>query len=212
MVFEILFLVGLVGFLAMAGLGMVHGHGDGHGHGGHHAGHGHAGHGHAGPGHDHGHHGDLGTHSPGLGNEILHTLPLLFSPMNLFSMALAMGATGVLLKDKLTGPILWLAAIAGGLLFTFLLIRPMMNLILNFATKPSQGLASQLAHAAEAISNFDANGQGLIRVTVDGEVKQLLATLDPLERERGVTISKGEEVMIAEINADRGTCVVIRET
>ncbi len=154
----------------------------------------------------------MGTHSHGLGNEILHTLPLLFSPMNLFSMALAMGATGVLLKDKLTGPILWLAAIAGGLLFTFLLIRPMMNLILNFATKPSQGLASQLAHAAEAISNFDANGQGLIRVTVDGEVKQLLATLDPLERERGVTISKGEEVMIAEINADRGTCVVIRET
>lgn len=123
-----------------------------------------------------------------------------------------MGATGILLRDHISGPLLWGAAIAGGIMFTFLLVRPMMRLILNFASKPSQGLAGQLAHPAEAVSNFDNHGRGLIRLTVDGEVKQLLATLDPFEMERGVSIVKGELVMIAEIDTERGTCVVIRET
>lgn len=192
----------------MMGLGLMHGHGDGgHAHG---DGHGHAS--------DHGghiadgHHGHGHTDGHGFGDSILHGLPLLFSPVNLFSMALAMGATGIFLKDRLTGPLIWTAAFFGGILFTFLLIRPIMRLVLSFASKPSEGLQGQLAQPAEAISNFDESGRGLIRVNVDGEIKQLLATLDPLELERGVTVRKGEQVVVAQINEAKGTCVVIRET
>ncbi len=208
MIFETLFLIGLIGFLAMASMGALHGHGHEHSsnahdssanhHGGHHT--------------PNAHHGDNhgGHHADGT-MKVLQGIPFLFSPMNLFAWSLAAGAAGVLLKRQFEGAALWALVVTAGLLFTFALVRPMMRLILNFASKPSEGLEGQVSKQAEAISAFDAQGRGLIKIVLDGEVKQLLATLDPLEKKNGLAVNKGDRVYISSIDPDKGTCVVIGE-
>ena len=47
----------------------------------------------------------------------------------------------------------------------------------------------------------DANGCGLVAVDVDGQVVQLLATLTPDERARGIRVHSGDTVRIAEVDA-----------
>ena len=61
---------------------------------------------------------------------------------------------------------------------------------------------------ARAVTGFDANGNGLVAVDVDGQVVQLLATLAPDDRARGVRIRSGDLVRIAEVDAARGRCTV----
>src|ERR1043166_1319159 len=98
--YELLLLIGGVGFLAMAVLGMVHGGGGGHR--GPAVGHGHT----PAIGHGHGHAGHIGKgfHLPkgGEAGKMLKYrgpgLLALLSPMDIFAMAAGAGAAGVLLK------------------------------------------------------------------------------------------------------------------
>lgn len=232
MVFEILFLVGLVGFVAMALMGALQGHGhhagDGHGHVGGH-GHGHAmdaghhavghhgtvvhhGDAHVGHGHANGHgHSAVGHHDVNIGTKLVQGLPMLLSPMTLFSVSLGMGAVGLLLRNYVPIAMLWVLAALGGIGFSTLIVRPIMNLIMKFVSKPSEGLEGMIAKTAEAASAFDPQGKGLVKMTLDGEVVQLLAILERSERERGVHVARGETVVITEVDAQKGTCIVSRE-
>src|SRR4051812_14052479 len=128
--YELLLLIGGIGFCAMAVLGMVHGSGGGHR--GPAVGHGHTpavGHGHTPAiGHGHGHAGHVGKgfHLPKnvQAGKMLKArgagLLMLLSPMDLFAMALGAGAAGVLLKGVLAPGLLVYAAIAGALFVNFL--------------------------------------------------------------------------------------------
>lgn len=217
MVFETLALIGFLGFLALVLMGSVHGHGSGHGHA---AAHGHDAH--ALPGH-HAHHGDMGHHThahdhatakghhhgEGQGGPIRFLLWL--SPMNLFSLCLGMGATGMLLQKSLAGVLLWLAAIAGGLFFLFVIVKPWMSVLLKFAAEPSKGLEGTVAQEAEALSAFDQQGRGVVTVTLDGQLVQMLARLDQAELGAGLHIRKGDKLFITSVDAKKGTCVVSGE-
>lgn len=205
--YELLLLIGGLGFLAMALLGMTHG--GGHGHRGPSVGHGH---GHA-IGHGHGHVAK-GIHMPkamkagkmlkGRGSSLL----MLISPMDLFAMALGFGAAGVLLKGLVSpGMLIW-AAIAGALIFNFLVIKPIFMVAMKFVSKPSEGLEGTVALKAQAITRFDEQGKGLVRLTLDGQIVQLLASLDPAERELGESVGKGDEVTVLEVDAKRNACTV----
>lgn len=232
MVYEILLAVGVLGLFAMVLMGMVHGHGgDGHGHAGNGAhghtdfGHGHADFGHAHVGAAHGHadfgHGHAGgTHGGGSENQTqtsVHAGPKVgrnwfaVSPLDLFSMALGAGAVGMALQTMLFVAPLAACAVAGGLAFDFLLVKPLIKFIFKFSSKPSEGLEGMIASPAEAISGFDASGMGLVKLTMDGEIVQLLAQLEKSEHSQGIKVHKGDQVIITEVDAQRGSCRVTRE-
>lgn len=233
----LLFLTGFIGFVAMAILGF--GHGGGH-HGGH-VGHGHAslggadhalGHGHhiagahAHAGANHGaahdtssqaghHDGQQLTKSEADGGPLTAIRGFrpwsLLSPLSLFSLALGGGATGLLLKPFLSANALVFAAIAGALFFNYGVLTPIMNLVMKFVSRPSDGLEGAVAQSAEAITRFDDTGRGLVRLTLDGQNIQILAHLDSTEVEHGTRVMKGDQVLIIEVDPHRNTCRVTKE-
>ena len=210
-------LLGVVGLGAMAVSGLSHGHG-GDAHGGH-GGHGHGGHGHAG---GNGHHGlgDVGhaTH----GHDVSHGSPghhqehgpsgrsvwALMSPRFLFSLALGFGATGELLRPIFGGPILALVAVLGAIAFERILVSPLWNFTMRFASAPATTLEGAITDEATAVTAFDANGQGIVSVELDGQVVQILATLQPNDRLLGTRVRAGQRVRIEDVDPAKNCCTV----
>jgi hypothetical protein len=226
--FLTLFLVGALGFLAMTflGVGRIGGHSSSHS--GSHAGSGHAsGAGHAGVGHAHpgaqsGHHAPSGgarvtspkagsarTQGSGQSNAALRLLASI-SPLEFFTYCLGFGATDLLLQS-MAGSWTLTVAIIGALVFNFVIVKPLMSLLVKYQTPPSIGLEGTVANEAEALSTFDPQGRGLVRLTLDGQLVQLLATLESTEHHRGVVVSKGDKVVILEVDATKNQCRVSRD-
>jgi hypothetical protein len=195
---------GATGLVVMAASGLSHlgaghaghaGH-DGHGHTGHdvHIGHGHAGHGvHAG-------HAHAGEHGDGW-------LQSLLSPRVLFSVLIGFGAGG-LLSESLGGTLQLIAAIVGAVIFEALLVGPLWRFLFRFESRPALTLESAIEDDARAVTAFDASGCGLVALEVDGQIVQLLATLNADERARGVRVRAGDVVRVANVDPARGRCIV----
>lgn len=202
-----------LGVMALSGLAAgghgssAHGHGGGHtaSHAdglsaGHHGGVGHA---HHADGGHHGHH----THSdgPGAASRVLWTIA---SPRLLFSYLFGFGLAGELLRAQLGGALLLAAALVGGIVFERLLVAPLWNFAMRFASKPAETLDTAVAGEATAVTAFDVNGQGIVSVEVDGQVVQILATLQPSDRQLGVRVRAGQRVRIEDVNAAANQCTV----
>jgi len=203
-------------------------HGASHGHAGHgHAGHGHAGHGHAGHGAGHhvAHHGHSGHHAhhgdnphhdlQQAGAHHLHGGLLgrafwaLASPRTAFSVLLGLGATGTLLRGVLGGGIVLLAvSLLGGVALASLVVTPLTRFFERFASAPALTLESAVADEAKATSAFDARGQGLVAVELDGQIVQCLGTLTAEERAAGVRVRAGDRLRIEDVDAARNRCTV----
>lgn len=200
-----------LGTMALSGIvrgGHGHGHG-GHGHGGHDA-HVHDGHGPATQGHGaHGHdaHASSGGRE-GFGSAVGHTLLTLASPRILFSLSLGFGTFGLLLRSVLGGPVLAAAAFGGAVLFERLLVTPLWNLGFRFESKPALTLESCVQGDATAVTGFDAQGQGLIAIELDGQVVQVLGTLQRADRELGVRVRPGARLRVEDVNTARNSCTV----
>jgi hypothetical protein len=227
--------IGGIGLVAMALGGTVR-HGQHHsgssGHAGHngHAGGSHGGHahgGHAHGGHAHSSHGAHATHSHALDSLGAHghshssdshagdghsgatqMLLALMSPRVLFSVCLGLGTTGLLLRNALQGPALFAVAVAGGWAFERFIVRPIWNFTFRFASAPALTLESALMSEATAVTRFDANGQGLIAIEVDGHVVQLLGTLDSTNRAMRAQVLAGARLRIEDVDAPRNRCTV----
>ena len=202
---------GAIGLGAMAVGGLSHGSSGGHG--GAHAGPvGHGGHGLGGHTGAHVAHGQAassaGHHLPASGG---FKWTSLLSPRMLFSVLVGFGATGML-TAFLGEPFQFAAAVAGGLAFETFLVSPLWKFLFRFESRPAVTLESAIEDEAKAVTGFDVNGNGLVSVDVDGQCIQLLATLDPDERSRGVKVRRGDMVRIAAIDAERGRCTVTLPT
>lgn len=199
--------------MAVGGLAHVghHGHG-GHGGDGAHAGHAHAGH------VDTGHHAVLGDHAHaghashshhgGQGHE--HGASWLFSllsPRVLFALLVGFGAGG-LLAAPLGEPWRAGAATLAAVAFEGLLVGPLWRMLFRFESSPAATLESAIEDDARAVMSFDANGQGLVALDVDGQIVQLLATLSPGDRARGARVRSGDLVRVSSIDAARHRCTV----
>ncbi len=187
---------GAVGLGAMAIGGVSHSAG-GHAHVGN--GHGHAGHaGHAShAGHAHGEgHGSTGWN-----------WSALLSPRLLFSAMVGFGAIG-LAAAPLGEPLRAVAAVAGAAAFEAFLVGPLWRFLFRFESRAATTLEGSVEEEARAETSFDANGNGLVSLDVDGQVIQLLATLAPDDRTRGVRVRRGDLVRVAEVDATRGRCTV----
>jgi hypothetical protein len=133
------------------------------------------------------------------------------SPLDLFSLSMGAGATGILLQPYLHPTALGLASAGGALLVTFGIIRPLIGALTRFASRPSEGLEGMIAKEATAATKFDSTGKGLIAVTLDGQIIQVLATLERAEHSNGIQVKKGDCVTITEVDTSRNTCRVTRE-
>ncbi|HEY7027569.1 MAG TPA: hypothetical protein VH438_08195 [Gemmatimonadales bacterium] len=203
-------ILGAVGLGAMAfsGLGShLHLPGHGAGHGGHG---GHAGHseGHAHSGHDIGSHGHIPAPAHHHGTDVSRSLVTFLSPRLLFGWLLGFGAAGLLLRSFLSGPLLALAAVVGGVAFEVLAAGPVSRFFFRFASKPAATLESCIEDEVRALTGFDSNGQGLVAVELDGQIVQVLATLSDKERAAGVRVRSGDRLRVQEVDAARNRCTV----
>lgn len=204
--------VGLVG-MAVGGLGRHGGSGHSAGHSG--AGHAHGGHAHVGQatGHAHvahaGHSGSTGAHAAHP-TTATHSNPLLalMSPRVLFSVCLGLGTAGLLLHDLLGGPLLFAASLGIGILFERLIVAPVWNFTFRFASNPAATLEGSIMDEATAVTAFDRNGQGLIAVEVDGQMVQILGTLEATDRAMNVRVPAGSRLRIQDVDAARNRCTV----
>jgi hypothetical protein len=131
------------------------------------------------------------------------------SPRFLFSLALGAGVVGALLRPLLGGPILFAAAVVGGVAFERVIVSPLWNFAMRFASTPASMLESAVADEATAVTSFDANGQGIVSVEVDGQIVQILATLQPDDRALGGSrIRAGQRVRIEDVDAEKNCCTV----
>ena len=181
---------GATGLAAMAVVGFSHTGHPGHGHAGHgHAGHagdahaGHMAHGHSG----HAHSGHAHSSDAHAGNA--SWMQSLLSPRVLFALMVGFGAGGVLSRP-LGEPWQLGAAILGAAAFEALFVGPIWRFLFRFESSPAVTLESSIEDDARAVTGFDADGCGLVAVDVDGQIVQLLATLTPDDRARGVIIRR----------------------
>ncbi len=180
--------LGLVGLISMALLGFSHG-----GNHGQHSNHSHDLH-----THTHHHASSHGTHD----HSTLSRLLAFVSPRAIFSLALGFGAIGMTVSF-LPKILAVLVAGAGAILFERLLVEPYWNVMFKFASTPAKNLESVKGATATANTNFDANGQGLIELELDGQVRQVLGTL----KDKTTNVSRGQHVRIEAVNSD-GSCIV----
>jgi hypothetical protein len=195
-------------------LGGGHGHAghlDAGGHGlAHGSGHAHAGPAHGGHAHGHGHHGDHGHHhgehgdARAVGNWFLSFL----SPRVLFSILIGVGAAGLLLAGFLPAPLLLPAAIAGGFAFELLAVRPVWNFFFRFGSEPAFTLESAVTDVATAVTGFNRDGEGLVKIELNGEVVQVLARLSPADLASGARVHTGDTLVVEEVDAVRNRCTV----
>jgi hypothetical protein len=131
------------------------------------------------------------------------------SPRILFSLALGFGATGLLIRPFTPDGIGRAAlAVLGAVIFERLIVTPLWNFTMRFASKPALTLESAVADEATAVTSFDANGQGIVSIEVDGQIVQILATLQPTDRSLGVRVRAGQRVRIEDVNAAASRCTV----
>ncbi|GGR33204.1 hypothetical protein [Deinococcus ruber] len=194
--------LGLAGLFSMAVLGLSHGHSPGaHSHApGAHSGS--AGHAHSGL------HLPRGGRHPGTRGAWLSTLA---SPRVLLSLLLGFGLSGLLLTglplhlpEVLTLPL----SAAGSVAFEGLLILPYWNALMRFQSRPARSLGSAVMSRAEAVTDFDRAGSGLVRLEFDGEIRQLLATLERSEQAQGVQVRRGDTVRVEAIDEQLSACTV----
>jgi hypothetical protein len=131
----------------------------------------------------------------------------LLSPRVLFALMVGFGAGGVL-AEPLGEPWRLGAAILAAAAFEALLVGPIWRFLFRFESSPALTLESSVEDDARAVTGFDADGCGLVAIEVDGQIVQLLATLSPADRTRGVRIHSGDTVRVAEVDATRGRCIV----
>src|SRR5581483_8495139 len=180
-----------LGVMALSGLGSHSGAHGGHGQG--HHGFAHLAHKHGtGPHASHGAHASHASHAVHSAAHGLHgahgaargfsakaaaskTFWSITSPRFLFSFLLGFGAAGELVRGVLHEPLQLGAAVVGGVLFERLLVTPLWNFAMRFASTPALTLESAITDEATAVTSFDANGQGIVSIEVDGQVVQCLA-------------------------------------
>jgi hypothetical protein len=176
-------------------------------------GHGHAlGHHHPG-GQTHGGHtvakgSDGAPHGHAVADGASRALLALTSPKIAFSILLGLGTIGIVLRSTLTGIPLFAAALAGGVLFERLIVTPIWNSALRFASAPALTLESCVTDEAKAVTTFDADGHGVVAIELDGQMVQVLGTLQASDRAAGLRVRAGDRVRIEAVDAERNQCTV----
>jgi translation initiation factor IF-1 len=134
----------------------------------------------------------------------------LFSPLTIFSLCFGAGLTGIAVRGTLSPLLTICAAVLGAMVFYGLIVQPLLNLVFRFAARPAETITGIVAKEAEAMGQFDAQGRGIVRAVVDGQVVRLLAHLEPEDRAKGVSILSGDKVVVTSVDTQKNTVRVTR--
>jgi hypothetical protein len=118
------------------------------------------------------------------------------------------GGAGLLLRPVLPEPLLLLTSLGAGLLFEWGLVAPLWRFLFRFASEPAETLESVVTDEATAVTSFDVNGHGLVAVELNGQVVQLLATLNAAERAAARKVRAGDRLRIEAVDDTRNRCTV----
>src|SRR6185436_18128034 len=129
--------------------------------------------------------------------DVRSLLPL--SPLDLFSYCAGAGLGAFLMRPYMQRSWLPLAAILGAILFDLLVTKTILRTMMKVSADPSLGLEGTVATEGVAATNFDENGKGLVRLTLDGQIVQLLATLEAPELSAGVRVKKGDTLLVVNV-------------
>ena len=132
----------------------------------------------------------------------------LISPRIVFSFLVGFGAGGVLLRHTLGGIVLVAIAAIVGVAFERLLVAPLWRFTHRFESAPALTLESAITDDAHAVSSFDARGQGLVAIELDGQVVQVLGTLRSEDLQAGVRVRAGDRLRIDAVDGARNRCTV----
>lgn len=137
------------------------------------------------------------------GSRVLNWL----SPRVLFAVALGAGASGLLTAPYYHSEIMRAGvAIAGGIGLEKLVIAPIWDFLMHFASNPARNLESAVFEEARALTNFDSDGCGLVSIILDGREMRVLARLNVLKPRPKVRA--GDLLFVEEVDAARGQCRV----
>jgi hypothetical protein len=139
---------------------------------------------------------------------LLHSSWALLSPRALFSVLLGFGTSGVLLGGVASGLLLFVLSLALGIAFEHLLVARLWRLVLRFASRPAHTLESLVMAQGTAVTSFDANGQGIVQVELDGQVIQMLGTLNARERGLRYRVRSGQTLRIEDVDTRQHRCIV----
>ena len=132
----------------------------------------------------------------------------LLSPRVAFSVLVGVGAAGVLLRPVLSERALLIASFGAGLVFEWMIVSPLWRFLFRFASAPALTLESAITDEARAVTAFDADGHGLVAVELDGQVVQLLATLNAKEQRAARRVRIGDRLRIEAVDTARNRCTV----
>lgn len=150
--------------------------------------------------------GPADADADGLGDKLGDYLFSLLSPRVFFSILVGVGAAGLLLDPLVGGLLLLFVALAAGFAFEGMLVRPFWNFLFRFASTPAQTLDSALMDRATAVTGFDAEGQGIVSIILDGQIVQLLGTLRA--EDRHVRVRAGDLLTVEDVDGKRNRCTV----
>ena len=132
----------------------------------------------------------------------------LASPRILLSLLVGFGAAGLFLQRVATAPWTMAGALIGAILLERVVVRSVWNFVSRFESKPALTLESCIDDEVEAVTGFDASGQGLVALEVDGQVVQILGILAEGARARGVRVGRGARLRVDEVDSARNRCTV----
>ena len=133
------------------------------------------------------------------------------SPRVLFTLALGIGATGLLLAPVISNDGLRaVSSFAGGLFLEKALVAPLWELLMQFGSAPARTLESAAFEEAVAITAFDSQGCGMISIVLDGHEMRALARLQPDPDGAQPRVKSGDTLLVESVDAARGQCVVSR--
>ncbi|MBV9874452.1 MAG: hypothetical protein JO025_06965 [Verrucomicrobia bacterium] len=142
-------------------------------------------------------------------NNLVSGLLTWLSPAYLAGAIIGFGATGTLLKPILHGWLQLGTALLGAYIICFFCIRPLLTSVQKWASLPAKTLTDALLEDGTAVTDFDAKGYGLVRLSLDGQVVQLLGQLAP-EEQSGARVRSGETLFVRSVDPGKQRCVVCR--
>jgi hypothetical protein len=132
-----------------------------------------------------------------------------FSPLYLCGTVIGFGVTGTLVGRLFQGWPCFAIAFLGAYFIRIICVRPLISGILMWASRPAKTLGDAVLETGIAGTNFDAQGYGMVRFYLDGQIIQLLGQLVP-EESTELRVNAGERLFIRSVDSVRQRCIVSR--
>jgi hypothetical protein len=149
--------------------------------------------------------------TPGSANGVMRWLVPLFSPLNWCAWLVGAGATGTAARSFAVPPV-WTAVVAilGAIALQRGVVKPLLGAVFRFASAPASNLEGCIMQRVKAITSFNARGEGLVRISIDGHSEDVLAKLIHTANASSDRVQRGDVLIVEDVDPKTSTCIVSR--